>query len=195
MNQQEELGMASQDAVQTPGPVSRVPGDDLFEYHLSCWSRVVYPELSVVLVRLKALAEVHKSHHWIAKGDTFYGDHLLFERLYDSVVGEVDTVAERAVMMGGADNVNVGLVAHQVAGCLETCAAYALPTPDQLAQRSLERETAFLSCLDTVGRFLSSRGVLTPGLNNMLEGIADQHEQHVYLLRQRLGGSSQGTRL
>ena len=47
------------------------------------WGDTPYPQLSVVLVYLKHLAAIHQNHHWTAIGDPYYGDHLLFQRLYE----------------------------------------------------------------------------------------------------------------
>jgi len=84
--------------------VRRLGTDVDFQNELALWSQVSVPELSVVLVHLEFTARVHKNHHWQAKADPFYGDHLLFDRLAIDVAKFVDRVAEKAIGMGGPEN-------------------------------------------------------------------------------------------
>jgi DNA-binding ferritin-like protein len=177
---------ASIQVVQPAQPMIVVQGA------LAAWSLVPCPELAVVLVRLKALAELHQSHHWTAQGDHFYGDHLLFERLYNAVVGEVDAVAERAVGAGGAMNVLVGHVAQQVADLLATQPASTIPSSADLAKASLAAEREFVTVLDALIVSLRENGRATHGTVNLLEDVASTHESHVYLLQQRVGQSFTG---
>src|ERR1700760_4998396 len=40
-------------------------------------------ELGLLVAVLRAASVVHQSHHWQTRGTSFYGDHLLFEKLYN----------------------------------------------------------------------------------------------------------------
>lgn len=42
-----------------------------------------------------------KQAHWNVKGPNFIGLHELFDKVYDAVEESVDTIAERAVQLGG----------------------------------------------------------------------------------------------
>ena len=44
--------------------------------------------------------------HWVSEGDPQYGDHLLYQRLYEARVMEIDGIAEQLVLMGGPAAVN-----------------------------------------------------------------------------------------
>src|SRR5574338_1361252 len=50
---------------------------------------------ALYVATLKAIALIHQHNHWTTKGLTFYGDHLLFERLYNSTLKDVDLAAEK----------------------------------------------------------------------------------------------------
>ena len=63
-----------------------------------------------LLGKLRLLALYYQTAHWQSKNPIFYADHLLFERLYDAVNGEIDGVAERAI--GVTDQSAVNLLAH-----------------------------------------------------------------------------------
>ena len=156
------------------------------ENMLSAWGGVPYAELSVVLVHLKFLAEVHQNHHWTCMGDPYYGDHLLFQRLYDGVKGEIDLVAEKAVGMGSTSNVDLSLTTSQLLKLVSEYKSFTtIPHPTDLVRRSLTAEMNFIKVVDQMIDCLEECGMLTNGIDNMLQGIADTHESHVYLLKQR----------
>jgi DNA-binding ferritin-like protein len=156
------------------------------ENMLAQWGGVRYAELSVLLVQLRFLAVVHQTHHWTAKGDPFYGDHLLYERLYNGVVADVDTLAEKAVGLGGNDNVNLPLQLLQLNQLAQSYGmASTIPQTTDLAKRSMAAEIGFLRCAAHCACSLKEAGLMTRGLDNMLQGIEDKHEGHVYLLKQR----------
>ena len=150
------------------------------------WGGTPYPELSVALVHLKYLAAVHQNHHWTAMGDPYYGDHLLFERLYNGVVEEIDTVAEKAIGLGSTHNVDLHLQHHQLLKLIVGHgSASSMPHSAELARKSLLAEMNFLLVMKHLCDCLKGCGMMTHGLDNMLAGIEDKHEGHVYLLKQR----------
>lgn len=156
------------------------------ESMLSEWGDTPYPELSVILVHLRFLAQVHQAHHWTARGDSFYGDHQLFMRLYDETTGEIDGVAEKAVGLGCIDNVNLVLQLQQISKLAYSYGmASTIPQSTELSKRSMIAEISFLRCVAQCCQSLKDKGLMTRGLDNLLAGIEDVHEGHVYLLKQR----------
>lgn len=150
------------------------------------WGSVTYPELSVMLVHLRHLALLHQTHHWTAKGDPFYGDHLLFERLYSSVTPEIDSVAEKAIGLGTTANVDVALQTMQLNKLVQNYGmSQMIPTESDLARRSLIAEYNFLVVVAKLVELMKESGTLTRGLDNLIAGIEDQHEGNCYLLKQR----------
>jgi len=163
------------------------------ENMINSWSGMPYAELSVIVVNLRYLAIVHQTHHWTAKGDPFYGDHLLFERLYNTVNDEIDEVAEKAVGLGGIDNVSIALTGVQLAKlCSDHEVEFSMPNANSLARRSLAAEVEFLRVVGACVESLEGSGLLTRGVDNMLAGIQDTHENNVYLLKQRVGSGGWG---
>lgn len=151
------------------------------------WSSVSYPQLSVILVHLKFLAMVHQNHHWTAKGDSFYGDHLLFDRLYQTVHEEIDSIAEKAIGMGSPNNVNLQLQTNQVMRLVKNYGmTQTIPQACELSKRSLSAELNFLCVCKCLVESMKEMGILTRGLDNLIAGIEDKHESHVYLLKQRI---------
>lgn len=157
------------------------------ENMVSEWGGVPYPELSVLLVHLKFLSFVHQNHHWTTKGDPFYGDHLLFSRLYDGVIGEIDSVAEKAIGLGSSSNVDLPLSTSQLFKLIQGYGMTStIPQPTELARRSYLAEMNFLKVVSILVEHMKSCGTLTRGLDNLLAGIEDKHEGHIYLLKQRI---------
>lgn len=160
--------------------------DISLENMMAEWGGTLYAQLSVLLVYLKFLAAVHQNHHWISMGESYYGDHLLFERLYSNVSGEIDKVAEKSIGLGCVTNVNLQLVTQQVNKLVSGYGMTAtIPQLSDLARRSLMAEMNFLKAVDFARSSLEECGLLTNGVDNMLQDIADAHEGNVYLLKQR----------
>lgn len=159
-----------------------------FDNSLYEWAGIPYGELSVLLSYLKFMLNVHQTHHWQAKDDPFYGDHKLFQSLYEQVENEIDLVAEKAVGLGSVNNVDLTLQILQVAKITKNYYAQlgsTIPSASDLAYKSLQVEQQFLSLISCVRDSLKATATLTYGVDNMLAGIYDTHESHVYLLKQR----------
>lgn len=162
---------------------------ELTDQLVASWNFLPYSELSVALSWLKALSTIHQSHHWQAFSDPFYGDHLMYMRLYEAVQKDIDAMAEKAVGMGTIELVDpVKVLKHSE---LILSVIYesrpGIPNPTDFAMRSLAAEMHFLQSLQRISDLLEARGLLTPGVDNQLAELADLHEQNVYLLKQRAG--------
>lgn len=151
------------------------------------WGGTPYPQLSVVLVHLKYLAALHQNHHWTSMGDPYYGDHLLFERLYGDLAEEIDSIAEKAIGLGCTANVELHLLHSQLLKLIMgSGSATMIPQSSDLAKKSLMAEMNFLAVMKHICDSLRECGLMTHGLDNLLAGIEDKHEGHVYLLKQRI---------
>jgi len=162
----------------------------VLENMLAEWGNVPYPQLSVALVHLKYLYALHQNHHWTAMGDSYYGDHLLFQRLYDGILKEIDTLAEKSIGLGCVGNVDLHLQHSQLLRLVTgQGSASMIPQSSDLAKKSLMAEMNFLSVMKHLCDSLKECGLMTHGLDNLLAGIEDAHEGHVYLLKQRISRS------
>ena len=144
-------------------------------------------EMAALLACLRAAAAVHQAHHWQTRGNTFYGDHLLFDRIYGESVGFIDQVAERSVGAGSHLLVHPVIQTKQVGSLVAHFCGDVLsdPEPSTFATISLTTELRVLSVISMVHSSLEQEGLLTHGIDNLLQGIADKHEEFVYLLKQR----------
>lgn len=142
-----------------------------------------------LLVFLRALAMIHQTNHWVTKGPSSYSDHLLFQRLYDGVIQEIDQVAEKAVGLGYPEA--IGNARAQALG-VQRVVTMLYPSEAGIGsdgvwvETSLRAESVFLENVETIVSNMKSGGDLSRGTDNLIAAIQDKHEEHLYLLRQRL---------
>lgn len=143
--------------------------------------------LSGLLVMLRSASVIHQAHHWQSKGDVFYSDHKLYMRIYEDSQDFIDSLAERAVGLAGPALVNPSLQTKYQAMCVHKTyeGTKVDEGPNGMAQISLQTEYRILEGIKIVLGVLRQAGVLSDGTENLLQGIADKHEEFVYLLKQR----------
>lgn len=135
-----------------------------------------------IISDIKALYTAYQSAHWSAKGDSYYGDHLLFQRLYEDVAEEIDKVAERAIGATG----NVSIVEPHKLLSMSLNSINVLVASGETYACFFDAEKKFLQRLASSINFMRSSGTITDGIEDLLQGISSKHEEHVYLLQQRL---------
>jgi len=133
--------------------------------------------LHSLFCELRALDWCHRAAHWQASGNTAFQEHLLFERLYGNTVEEIDAFAEKLVGAFGNEMVSPVDCVAGTAWFIRAAQKTGEPIP-----AALEAEERFLRHLSDV---LESED-MTPGMENFIQGLADKHESHTYLLKQHL---------
>lgn len=145
---------------------------------------VKYYELGIILSSIHGLALMHQHNHWTSKATNYYGDHLLFERAYNTVQEDFDSVAERAIGMSAeilTEPSKILAGAHQFNKIMKQhCSS------SEHAVISYEAEEFFIDLIEVCMDSLEEQGLLTRGLEQMLGNIADKHEGLIYLFKQRL---------
>lgn len=153
----------------------------------SLFEGIPMSELGALTAVVRAAVMMHQTHHWQSRGTSFYGDHLLFDRLYSESVGFVDQLAERSVGAGSRDLVCPkhqatmirALVFHWSQGTSDD------PSPVEMVSTSLEIIRCVIDCITSARGSLETKGQLSDGTDNLLQGISDKHEEFMYLLQQR----------
>jgi len=147
-------------------------------------------ELGALLSYLRALAFLHQTHHWQTRGPTFYADHLLFERLYNETLPLIDSLAERSVGSGSLSLVNPVIQGAFQFSIIKDLYSDALieAGPEQCVHISLKGVLNFLALLRIGYARMEDKGLLSHGIDNLLQGISDTSETFLYLLQQRAGG-------
>jgi DNA-binding ferritin-like protein len=141
-------------------------------------------DMSTILSFLEALEEMYEHMHWHSSGNNYYGDHLLYERLYDEIEEEIDSVAEKAIGIFGPDSIgpnkNTAMTANIVSNLISDT-----DTADKFPILSIKAEEKFISIVSDALTSMEKDNELTDGIDNLLQGVVDLHESHLYLLKQR----------
>lgn len=142
---------------------------------------VVRHHLHLVLCVLRAQYLSYQTSHWQVCGDTYYGNHLLFQRLYESVEDQIDRLAEKMVAYLGTESVDLKM---QVLGI----AAFLGPWSEVAChhERGLTSETALQEAVKMAYEAIKDSGAMTLGLDDWLMATANAHEENEYLLQQVL---------
>jgi len=135
-----------------------------------------------LLSLMGAASQLHQLHHWQVTGEQYYGDHILLQRLYEDDGGFIDTLAEKII--GHFGMIPPAQFSQTMTKFIENFAPASLD-PDSMFMSSLEIEKVVLSTITSVRQGLEAAGELSDGFDNLLQGIADKHEEFVYLLQQR----------
>lgn len=143
--------------------------------------------LQMLLAVLRGAHFAHWTSHWQVSGENFYGDHELMERIYTSLIEEIDTLAEKIVGTYGANSVNVVEQAQLMANQLLPLAeAHSMNDP---IKRALIIEEGLQVIFKNIYDGLKTQEGLTLGLDDFIMSMANAHETNLYLLRQRCGQS------
>lgn len=138
--------------------------------------------MSFYLTFLRALYAIEQNAHWQLKGDNFYGNHLLMQRLYETTSEDVDTAAEKTIgLFGALEDLSEDMVV--IINKFD-----AQNYNGNWVQAVLKAEQAFLELSRTLYNTLKNNGAMTLGLDDMIMSISNSHEVHVYLLKQALEG-------
>lgn len=134
--------------------------------------------LKAILSLLRAIHwDLHTSH-WLSNGAAFYANHGMFSEMYKATEEDYDKVAEKIIGHFQSD--------------LDPCEMMKLSFiwlkkiehVKDLYDRALKLETTLLkliqNCLEICQDYVSS------GIENMLDDISDQHEKHIYFIKQSI---------
>ena len=135
--------------------------------------------LSAYVAFVRALYLIHQQNHWDAKT---YGNHLLFQRLYEEATEMADDAAERAVGLCGELKLDgtEDIIVKKFTTQNKSNAA--------LIQSSLEAEQAFQAAAKKTYETLKEKNMITLGLDDLIMSQAGQGEVHLYLLQQAAKG-------
>lgn len=137
---------------------------------------------SMFLATLKAMSLIHQHNHWTTRGESFYGDHLLFERLYDSVSKDIDMAAEKFMGLFGDQCLSYDM---QVDLLNKVLLKYNNLEGSPL-EMSLAVEKDFIKFCKFAYNCFDEEDQLTLGLDDMITAISGKREEAVYLLQQTL---------
>jgi DNA-binding ferritin-like protein len=142
---------------------------------------VVRRLLCDVLGCLRAQYLSYQTSHWQVKGGTFYGNHLLFQRLYESVRGQVDQLAEKISGYLGSEAVSINYQMRHISDY-----TYSWSSIQCNHKRGLQSEADLQQALKRAYDGIKQAQAMSLGLDDWLMATANAHEENEYLLQQAL---------
>ena len=129
---------------------------------------------------MRAAYLTYRNAHWQVQGPEFYGNHQMFERLYDESKDSIDTLAEQIVGTYGPDGIreDAEIISERVTAFAQPRAPVANAL---LAAMTIQQKLA------SAYSQMQQEGVLTPGWDDVLQSIAAVNDKHIYMLRQTQG--------
>ena len=142
--------------------------------------------LQRLLAHLRALRQVYHTTHWNVSGSNYYGDHLLFQRLYAGEEGaslddQIDGLGERMVRYFGSETVSDSIILPMMQQIVSSAEAQREPI-----RRAYQMEQATHKAIEDAYEALKATGHKTLGLDDFLMALADERDTVLYLLGQRL---------
>lgn len=129
---------------------------------------------------IRAVYLVHQNNHWITSGNNFYGNHLLFERIYKSAAEDADLAAEKFVGLFGVEVLDLHMQAQMIGKILEDFSS------GDPGHTSIEIEKKFLDFSQKFYDIVKQEDKMSLGLDDMIMSIASNREGAVYLLKQSI---------
>ncbi len=133
-------------------------------------------KMSRLVAESRATYEVYRTSHWQARGDDYYGDHLLFERLYNEAEEYTDALAERSVGLFGVETVDLSVQRKGMVDFFEPLEGLHPLKMAYMAARNFHRS------LESTYKDL--QGEMTLGLDDLIMSTSSTVEVHLYLLQQ-----------
>jgi DNA-binding ferritin-like protein len=134
---------------------------------------------NLYIATLRGIYLVLQHCHWLSQGSNFYGNHLLFERLYKSAADHSDLAAEKMIGLFGAEMFDVELQSEYLNKLLTKYSG-----TENCVETALRMERDFLAFSKQAYDAFEQEGEMTLGLDDMLMNIASKHEETIYLLQQ-----------
>ena len=128
------------------------------------------------------MGHVEQNAHWTSRGTGFYGDHLLFQRLYESAQENADLAAEKFLGVFGKPALDYDLQNEMISGVI---AKYS-HLKDNPVKQSLTLERDFIKFAEKAFKAIEEADLMTLGIDDAMALISDKREESIYLLQQTL---------
>ena len=153
-------------------------------------NRVALPDdvkRRVVEVLQRRLAEATdlqsqaKFAHWNVKGENFYQLHLLFDKVQETVLKQIDPIAERITQLGGVANGTV-----RQAACLSRIPEYPVETVAGMAHVRMLSDALGDYCEDLREASREIRALGDRPTAHFIKRLIQQAEEQLYFLESHL---------
>jgi DNA-binding ferritin-like protein len=127
---------------------------------------------------------MYQNCHWQCAGMSFYQDHLLFQRLYEGVVEDIDATAEKIIGVFDTSLVSFDKqcdIIHSISKNVKLDSV-----PINCFRQAIKAEESFLKLSMKLKEVLESEEKLTLGWDDLLAAQANSSEGRMYLLKSSL---------
>lgn len=148
--------------------------------YMAAEGRRANPEPQDSLVKLlnamRASFQVYRDAHWTVKGNDYYGNHLLLQRIYEETQLQIDRLAEQMVGSYGSEIIREepNRTTHWVER---------FTTSDPM-QSSLNAAREVRGLISDAYEDMDQGGQLGHGWDDLLMALAQEKDTHLYLLQQ-----------
>lgn len=135
---------------------------------------------------LRSLYLMYQNYHWQISGAQFYGNHLLFQRLYEGVAEDLDLAAEKCAGLYDAKFLDIHRQMMKIQKILAAWEISSNPKVPEIFTSALGAEDSFQKLSLYFYKKLEKNGDLTLGLDDFIMGAISNSEDRCYLLKQSL---------
>lgn len=136
--------------------------------------------LCTFVAYLRAIYLVHQNSHWESSGKSFYGNHLLFQRLYESAQESADQAAEKAIGVFDSKCMSPKVQHHLLSKILSKY------ENEDVFDNSINIELDFQTLAKKVYNKIEENGDMTLGLDDMIMATCNDREVGIYLIKQAM---------
>ena len=136
------------------------------------------------------IAWYHAAHH-VTKGTGFGGDHVnIYGEIYTQLDDDLDMIVEKGIGLTGDETLADPVSSLSLAATkLSQYPAAANQSAETIARDAFALSKEYVAFLESVYSQFEACG-MSLGLDDLLQGLANQYETYVYLLQQRSRGTS-----
>ena len=136
------------------------------------------------------IAWYHAAHH-VTKGTGFGGDHVnIYGEIYTQLDEDLDMIVEKGIGLTGDETLADPVSSLALAATrLSQYPAAANQSAEAIAQHAFALSKEYVEFLEGIYSQFEACG-MSLGLDDLLQGLANQYETYVYLLQQRSRGTS-----
>ena len=136
------------------------------------------------------IAWYHAAHH-VTKGTGFGGDHVnIYGEIYTQLDEDLDAIVEKGIGLTGDETLADPVSSLSLAATkLAQYPAAANQNAETIAQHAFALSKEYVHFLEGIYSQFESCG-MSLGLDDLLQGLANQYETYVYLLQQRSRGTN-----
>ena len=131
------------------------------------------------------IAWFHAAHH-VTKGTGFGGDHVnIYGEIYTTLDEDLDQIVEKGIGLTGDESLADPVSSlSMAAGLLAQQPASANQDAETIACNAFEVIKYYVKSIESIYAQFEACG-MSLGLDDLLQGLANQYETYVYLLQQR----------